>query len=75
MGGGRIFVLKTSKNAMKHMILSFKMKGDAISDHFLIVWFQNDYLDTVGYRTFRNTRRGVVDFSSILSMVFGGFPN
>ena len=58
-----IFCTKSIQNAKKHMILSFKMKGDAISDHFLIVWFQNDYLDTVGYRTFRNTRRGVVDFS------------
>ena len=27
-----IFCTKTSKNAMKHMILSFKMKGDVISD-------------------------------------------
>ena len=25
---------------MKHMILSLKMKGDVISDHFLILWFQ-----------------------------------
>ena len=31
----RTLVLKTSKNVMKHMILSFKMKGDVISDHFL----------------------------------------
>ena len=46
-------VLKTSKNAMKHMILSFKMKGDVISDHFLMLWFQKDSLDTVGFRTFR----------------------
>ena len=29
-------VLKTSKNAMKHMILSFKMKGNIISNH--IYW-------------------------------------
>ena len=61
--GNHFFFTENIQNAMKHMILSFKMKGDAISDHFLIVWFQNDYLDTVGYRTFRNTRKGVVDFS------------
>ena len=29
------FLLKTSRNEMKQMILSFKMKGDVISDHFL----------------------------------------
>ena len=51
-----IFVLKTSKNAMKHMILSFKMKGDVISEHFLMLWFQRDSLDTVGFRTFRGGR-------------------
>ena len=27
-----IFCTKTSKNVMKHMILSFKMKRDVISD-------------------------------------------
>ena len=27
---------------MKHMILSFKMKGDVISDHFLMLWFQKN---------------------------------
>ena len=27
---------------MKHIILSLKMKGDAISDHFLMLWFQKD---------------------------------
>ena len=32
-----IFVLKTFKDAMKHMMLSFKMKGDVISDHFLML--------------------------------------
>ena len=39
------FVLITSRNAMKHMILSLKMKGDVISDHFLMVpkrfWIQS----------------------------------
>ena len=38
---------------MKHMTLSFKMKGGIISDHFLMLWFQKDSLDTVGFRTFR----------------------
>ena len=38
---------------MKHMILSFKMKGNVISDHFLMRWFQKDSLDTVGFRIFR----------------------
>ena len=41
---------------MKHMILSFKMKGDVISDHFLMLWLQKDFLDTVGFRTFRTFR-------------------
>ena len=36
---------------MKHIILSFKMKGDVISDHFLMLWFQKDSLDTVGFKT------------------------
>ena len=50
---------------MKHMILSFKMKGDVISDHFLMLWFQKDSLDTVGFRTFRGGRGfldKIVDF-------------
>ena len=47
-----IFVLKTSKNAMQQMILSFKMKGDDISDHFLMLWFQKYFLDTVGFTTY-----------------------
>ena len=34
------------------------MKRDVISDHFLMLWFQKDSLDTVGFRTFR-TFRGV----------------
>ena len=46
-------MLKTSNNAMKHMILSFKMKGDVISNHFLMLGLQKDSLDTVGFRTFR----------------------
>ena len=34
------------------MILSFKMKGDVIPDHFLMLRFQKDPLDTVGFRTY-----------------------
>ena len=36
---------------MKHMSLSFEMKGGVIYDYFLILWFQNDSPDTVGIRT------------------------
>ena len=33
---------------MKHMILSaFKMKGDVVSDQFMMLWFQKDSLNTV----------------------------
>ena len=45
---------------MKHMALSFKMKGDVISDHFLMLWFQKDFLDTVGLRACRTFRGGGV---------------
>ena len=38
---------------MNYMILSSKMKGDVIFDHFLKPWFQKDSLDTIGFRTFR----------------------
>ena len=34
------------------MILSFEMKGDVMSDHFLMLWSQKDSLDTVGFRTY-----------------------
>ena len=40
---------------MKHLILSiisFKMKGVVTSDHFLMIWFQKDSLDTVGFTTY-----------------------
>ena len=47
-----IFCTKTYRNAMKHMILSFKMKVDVICDHFLMLWFQKDSLDTVGFRSY-----------------------
>ena len=49
--GSHFFVLKTSKNAMKHMILP--MMVDVISDHFLMLWFLKDSLDTFAFRTFR----------------------
>ena len=35
------------------MILSYKMKGDVISHHLLMLWLQKDSLDTVGFRTYR----------------------
>ena len=37
---------------MKRMILSLKIEGDVISHHFLMLWFQKDSLDTVGFRTY-----------------------
>ena len=43
-----ILCTKKSKNAVKHVILAFKMKGDVISDHFLMLRFQKDSLDTFG---------------------------
>ena len=61
-GSGRpdfvwFFLVTNIQNAMKHMILSFKMKGDVISDHFLMPRFQKDSLDTVSFRTFRGVRK------------------
>ena len=47
------------------------MKGDVISRHFLMPWFQKDSLDTIGFRTFRTFRGGrgsqkkIVDFGDI----------
>ena len=35
------------------VILSLKMKGDVISDQSLMLWFQKDSLDIVGFGTFR----------------------
>ena len=43
---------------MKHIISSFEMKGDVTSDYFLMLWFQKDSQDTVGFRTFRTFRGG-----------------
>ena len=42
---------------MKYMILSFKMKGDVICDHFLMLWFQKDSVDTAGFRTYSGGSR------------------
>ena len=36
------------------MILSLNTKGDVISDYFLMLWFQKDSQDPVGFRTFRS---------------------
>ena len=47
---------------MKHMTLSFKMKGVIISDHFLMLWFQKDSLDTVGFRGGPGFLNKMVDF-------------
>ena len=38
---------------MKPMLLSFEMKGEVISNHFLMLCFQKNSLDTVGFRTFK----------------------
>ena len=58
-----IFVLKTSKNItytiLYYIILSFKMKGEVISDHFLMLWFQKNSLNVVGFRTFFGGGGGV----------------
>ena len=35
------------------MILSLKVKGDVISGQSLMLWFQKDSLDIVGFGTFR----------------------
>ena len=40
------------------MILSFKMKGDIISDHFFMLWFQKDSQDTVGFSIIRTFFQG-----------------
>ena len=48
-----IFCTKTSETAIRHMILSFEMKEDVFSDHFMMLWFQKDSLYAVGFRTFK----------------------
>ena len=37
---------------MKLMIPSFEIKGEDISDHLLMLWFQKDSLDIVDFRTY-----------------------
>ena len=37
---------------MKHMLLSFIMKGDVTSNHFTMLRFQKAFLDTVGFWTY-----------------------
>ena len=59
---------------MKHMISS--LKGDVISDHFLILWLQKDSLDTVGFRTYGGGSRVLnqkVTFR-VLNVPKGGTP-
>ena len=58
---------------MKYMILSFKIKGDVIYDHFLMLWFQKDSLGAVGFRTFRTFRGGGPGFLN--KIVDFGVPN
>ena len=70
MGGGfgnHFFVLKTSRNATKHMILPFKLKGDVISDHFLMLGFQKDSLDDnlVGQLTWKLVQNVENDISEL----------
>ena len=65
---GNHFLYLASRYAMKHLILLFKTKGDVIFDHFLMLWFQKDSLDIVGFRTLRTFSGGpgflkkIVDF-------------
>ena len=58
------------------MILSFKMKGDVTSDHFLMLCFQKDSLDTVGFRTFRTfSGEGVAGLGlNFTNFFLVGFP-
>ena len=35
------------------------MKGEAISDHYLVLWFQKDCWKLSGYGRFQDFRRGV----------------
>ena len=59
---------------MKHMKLSLKIKGDVIFDHFLMLWFQKDSLDIVGFKTYSGRSRVLnqkVTFR-VLNNAFGG---
>ena len=52
-----IFYTKDIHKCYKHMMFSFRMKGDVITDHFLMIWFQIDSLDTVGFRIYHGWSR------------------
>ena len=34
------------------MLFLFKMKGNVIYAHFLMLWLNKDFLDTVGFKTY-----------------------
>ena len=53
------------------MIISFKMRGDVIHDHFLMLWFLKDSLDTVGFGTFRTFRERGAGFLDKISDIGG----
>ena len=42
---------------MKHMVLSFEMKEDVISDYFLMLRFLKDSLDRVDFRSYGRESR------------------
>ena len=45
--------LMIGEGVKKNRILSLKMKGDVISGQSLMLWFQKDSVDIVGFGTFR----------------------
>ena len=54
---------------MKHMILSFEMKGDFIPDHFLLLRFQKASLDILSpwkqrYKQKNTVAQTLEDFST-----------
>ena len=65
---GRLVVVARGLYLARHLftLLSFKMRGNVTSDHFLMLWFQKGPLDTVGCRTFR---RGGAWFVSPIKIV------
>ena len=48
------------------------MKGDVLSDNFLMLWFKKDSLDTVGFRNFSTFRGGGGPGALNKIMDFGG---
>ena len=54
--------------------ISIKIMGDVISDHFLVLWFQKDSLDTVGFRTYGGGSRVLNQqvIFSVLNLPMGG---